>query len=75
MILMILDFKGRHLGVPSPRSLAKHMIFGALVGVRGRPWGPDLTKDPTGYLRFPKEKQWFCVFKGRIGSPFWAKQR
>ena len=72
MILIILDFKGRRLEVPSASRSAKHMIFGAPEGVKGGPWGPRWPIGPPGYLRFPKEKQWFCVFKQRVGDPLWV---
>ena len=63
MILMILDFKGRNLGGPSSRSFAKPMFSGAPEGGHVGACGLVGTKAPPGYLRFPKEKQWFCACK------------
>ena len=65
MILMILDFKGRRLEVPNASRSAIHMFFGAPEGGQEGPWGPEVAKLPPGYLRFPGEQQWLCVFRPR----------
>ena len=42
--------------------------IGTFLRVKEGTWGADLPIAPPGILRFPKEKQWFCVFKGSIAA-------
>ena len=52
MILMILDFKGRHLGVPNASRSTIHMIFGPPEGGQGEAWGTSGRKVTDGHPPF-----------------------